>query len=414
MLKNDMKNKKLQLPRCFVPSVICTVIFAVAPTGTAVAQDWRFEPILRVGGERDDNATLEPQSDQEVELSGLLLDASANIVYASPAASFSLQPRIVSRNYNDDPVFDSEDFYLQSVFRRQGPLGAAGFRFRFDDQSIRTAERTDSDLDIDDLDEVSDDDTGRVLRFGGRQKWRLSPYFDYRFSKVSSIGASLDYTDTGYDDDLAGLLTDYTDTRINLRYRRNLSDRTSGLIILTGRRYDSAASTIDVDGYGVSGGIDYALSEKTRVRAVVGIEDTDRPGVESDPEVVGYITLSRNLETIRLDAQYRRSVAGSGAGGVSTRDSLNLNFRQRLTERVAAGLGVRAYKTDSDNVSVFDSGNDYLQLHASATWYLSRSFVIEADFRHTVIDRGEDFGGRADSNRINLWFIYQPKTIPEL
>jgi hypothetical protein len=135
---------------------------------------------------------------------------------------------------------------------------------------------------------------------------------------------------------------------------------------------------------------------------------------ESDPEVIGAITLTRSLETIRFFAQYRRSVWGSGAVVVSRRDSLDLSFRRRHNERISAGLGVRAYQTDDSGSLLLDQGNDYVQLHSSLTWYFTRSFVIEADYRYTVIDRGELLGERANSNQVNVWFVYQPKTIPRI
>ena len=96
---------------------LCAVIFVVASANSALAQDWRFEPILKVGGEYDDNATLDPRTDQEVDLSGLLLDARADIYYTSPTTTFFVQPEVVTRNYNDDSDLDSDDFFLRSNFR---------------------------------------------------------------------------------------------------------------------------------------------------------------------------------------------------------------------------------------------------------------------------------------------------------
>ena len=40
-------------------------------TTIAVAQDWRFDPILKVGYEIDDNAALSIRTDEEVEIAGL-------------------------------------------------------------------------------------------------------------------------------------------------------------------------------------------------------------------------------------------------------------------------------------------------------------------------------------------------------
>jgi hypothetical protein len=417
-----MKNNKLYQLRMPVLRALCAVIFVFASANSALAQDWRFEPIFKMGGEFDDNATLNPRTDQEVDLSGLIFEAKADVYYSSPTTEFFAQPRVHVKNFNDDVVLDSDDYFLRSTFRRQAKLNTVGFRVNYDQQSVRTGERTDSDLEIEDPDEITNDDTGRVLRIGDRKKWRVSPYWEYRLSSLSSIGARLDYTDTQYDDVFAGILTDFSDTRLGLNYERSLSNLTAWQISLTGRSYDSESSPEEVRGYGVLAGIKHALSEKTRISAAIGFEDTDKSDSETDSEVVGFVTLTRNLESIRFFAQLRRSANGSGAGTVSIRDSLNLNFRRRLNERLSAGLGVRAYQTRVGSGALLSEGRNYVQLQWRLSWYLSRSFVIQAEYRYTVIDRGETrdetlgeiLGQRANSNRIGLWFTYQPKTAPRI
>jgi hypothetical protein len=202
--------------------------------------------------------------------------------------------------------------------------------------------------------------------------------------------------------------------RANLNYRRSLSGVTTGVITLTGRSYDTAAALSDITGVGVLAGVEHQLSEKTRISAMLGLEDTDQEGSNTDPEVVGNATLTRDLETIRLFAQYRRSIVASGAGSLSVRDSVNLNFRRRLNEKISAGLGIRAYQSRGLGDTVTIDDRNYVQLQSSFVWYLATYFAIEADYRYTVIDRSDVLGERSNSNRVNLWFVYQPNTIPKL
>ena len=163
----------------------------IASPQLAQAQNWRIEPVVKVGGEYDDNATLDIRTDTETKLEGYLLDLRADVSYSSATSSFFLQPRAVLRNYPDEPGFDSDDFFLRSRFSREGQSSTIGFRASFDQQTVRTAERAISDIDIDDLAELTDDDTGRVLLFGERSKWRISPFWNYRLSNISTIGADL-------------------------------------------------------------------------------------------------------------------------------------------------------------------------------------------------------------------------------
>ncbi len=408
------KHSVVSLRRSPVLLFFCMALIAAALPESTQAQEWRIEPIVKFGGEFDDNARLNSRTDLEIELAGFLVDLSANIKYSSARTSFFIEPQVLIRNYPDEPDFDSDDYFLRSQFSHKGQLSTVGFRVSFDQQTIRTAERAISDIDVDDPVEITDDDTGRILLSGERSKWQLSPYWDYQLSNVSSICVGLDYFNVDYEDVFAGLLADYTDARVSLNYRRNFSSVLAGLLTVTGRKYDSAAALGDTSGYGLQVGFERALSEKMHLTAMVGMEDTDQEGVETDPEVVGNVTLIRNMETIRMFVQYRRSVVASGAGRLDVRDALNFNFRRRLNEKISAGLGVRAYQTRGVGGAATIDDRNYIQLQSTFRWYLATSYVIEASYRYTIIDRSEAIGQRANSNQINLWFTYQPKTIPKL
>ena len=102
MLHNDtlmryakimLKNNRLCLLRMPVLGALCAAIFVFVSANSALAQDWRFEPILKIGGEYDDNATLDSRTDEELELNGYLVDARVAIKYASPTTSFFVEPR---------------------------------------------------------------------------------------------------------------------------------------------------------------------------------------------------------------------------------------------------------------------------------------------------------------------------------
>ncbi len=399
------------------PSVLLMFSIATAVVclpDNAGAQEWRFEPIMKVGAEIDDNASLNIRTDQEIELTGLLLDLKADIEYTSPTTSFVVQPRFLVREYSGDSQFNSDDLFLRSRFSRDGKSSSFGFGANFDQQSVRTGERAISDNDIDNPDEITDDDTGRVILTGDRNKWRLSPHWGYQLSDVSTISADLDYFDVEYDDEVSGTLFDYTDSRLNLNYRRAISDVTTLLFTATGRQYDSAATLGDISGAGVLGGIERHINENLRVTAMAGVENTDQSGASSDSEVVGNVTLTRDLNTIRMFARYKRSVTASGGGRLSIRDAISLNLRRRLSDKLSAGLGIRAYQADPIGGAATFSERHYVQLQSTFLWYLTTSFVIETSYRYTISDRSAAVGERSNSNQVNVWFVYQPRTVPRL
>jgi hypothetical protein len=407
--RNNVISRNLPL----VLLMSCMAISAVCSPGIALAQSWQFEPIVKIGGEVDDNASLNIRTDQEIKLTGLLLDLKADIEYTSERTTFSVQPRTVVRSY-DDSQFDSEDFFLRSRFRHEGESSTFGFRANFDQQTVRTAERAISDNEIEDPDEITDDDTGRVILAGIRNKWRFSPSWQYSMSDISGIGADIDYYDVDYEDEISGTLNNYTDARLNLNYRRAFSDLNSGLLTLTARRYDSAASLNDITGVGLLAGFEHRFSEQMQVTAMIGFEDTNQSGALLDPEVVGNVTLTRDLDTIRMFARYKRSINASGGGRLTIRDVLNVNFRRRLSEKISAGLGIRAYRSDRISAVTPTEDRQYVQLQSSFLWYLSSAMLIETSYRYTISNRRSVAGERSNSNQINVWFVYQPRTVPRL
>lgn len=397
--------------RSVLYGVLLATAAVIVPVDSAVAQDWGFKPTIAVGAEYDDNATLDIRTDEEVELEGYLFDLSALISYASPKSEFSFEPLWRSRNYPDEPDFDSDDVFLRSRYSYIGNSNLFGFRVNFDSQSVRTAERSDSDLEIEDPDEIPENDSGRTFLNGHRDNWRFVPYWRYLISDTSSFGATIRYVDATYDEQLVQVLNDYTDLRLNLDYRHGVSAVTTLVYGGTVRDYETENADSGIKGYGIFGGFDRAMSSTMRLKARIGVEKTDTPDVETDPEVVGSIGLTRNIKTINLFAQYRRSIQASGTRSLSIRDQISLNFRRRLTEKISAGLGVRAYKSRAfgDGSSIDD--RKYVQLHASVRWYLIPTFTIETEYRYTVLDR-EGIGEGSNSNRVNLWFTWRPNTTP--
>jgi len=413
---NNDHQKQAGTDSCRSSLVRIAVLTAGVLAATLPAEslaDWSLGPMIRVGWESDDNPRLDPRTDQEISLNGLLAEAAVDMAYQSERTEFSFRPRYLLRDYNDYPEFDSNDVYLSSTYNHLMRSSSFGFRVNYDEQQVRNAERTDVDLTSEDPEDVDGVETGEVALAGNRAKLRIVPRWTYSFSDTSSIDAKLDYFDVSYDDVFAGLLTDYTDARLGLTYRHAMTTRTSFLATATGRRFEADDPNVEnVNGLSGQIGIERAMSETTRLRAMVGVENTEQTVGNKQPEMIGDLTLTRRLETITMYAQYRRSVNASGAGQVSIRDQVNINFNRRLNEKITTGLGVRAYKTASlgDLVTVLDD-REYVQLRAQFIWHMTRALSFETSYQYTVLDRGPALDGKANSNRINLWFTWEPNPI---
>lgn len=389
------------------PYAIVATIFSLALAGAANAQDWHFEPDLRVGGELDDNATLSTRTDEEVELTGYLAEASARISYASPATQFYVTPRFLLRRYSDDPVYDSEDAFLSSEYSHDTLSSTLSLRFNYERENVRTAERDDADLEDIDPGDIIENATGEVDIKGRRLSLHARPRWEYRLSDSSRIDTRVDFFDVSYEDELiiAGL-TDYTDTRFRFSYLRDFSQRNTGIITATARNYNADDILDDTTGYGLAAGFTRNLTENSLFRALVGVENTERFLQDDSQNFVFDLYYRQRLETILLIAQYRRSVIASGAGRLTARDSVNLRFTRQLSDKLSAGLGVRAYQTTGlSDISIIE--RDYVQLRSQLTWSLSSAFSLEANYAYTFIRRS-NLDDSANSNNINLWFVYHP------
>ncbi len=386
--------------------ISAVLVFAMIAATALQAAEWRIEPLIRIAGDFDDNAILTTRTDVEADISGYIIDASAKFAYASETTKFFITPRLRSSDYGD-PAFDADDQFLGFDFDHD--TKSTNFRLRggYGREAVRTAERADTNLDIEDPDEIPDDDTGRVFIRDQRERFEINPSWAYRMSEASSFSVDLDYRDVRYDEAFLGLLSDYTDARVNVSYARSWSPRNRMILTGTYRQFEEDGGD-ELTGAGLSAGFERTISETTRFRAVVGVEDTDPATGESEANWVANVSLTRHLQTITMLAQYRRTISGGGGGNLSIRDSINLNFSRRLSERISAGLGVRAYQTNAlnDAIATFDE-RDYIQLRSQFTWHLTQTWSLEANYRYTFINRTA-LSESANSNNVTIWLNYRP------
>ena len=384
------------------------VVLLIPGVGQA---EWEFDPALRVAADFDDNAGLSHLTAQEDSIDGYIGELDIEALFRSETGIFSINPIIRTRAYNSDTDRDSDDQFLNFRMRRDGQSSIFGLRGNYSRESVRTAELADAELDADlDPDEIEDDDSSLINTRDRREKLRVVPSWSYQLSDVSSWRADVGILNVDYindDPEQGGNLVDYTDIRGRLSYQRNMSARITGILSLTARNYQTDQLGGDVNGYGVSAGLNRAMTETTTVRALIGVEETEQVNDSNKPSFITDISLVRRQETTQLLLQYRQRISASGRGQLAERNEVNLRFTRALNDKFSAGLGARAYQmTSLGNAS---NETNYVQLHAQLLWQISTAFSIRANYRYTVIDRAIA-GESANSNRFTLWFTYRPKS----
>jgi len=161
-------------------SVIALLLVLAAQA--TYAQQTTIEPVLRAGYEVDDNATLSILTIDEPEISGTLIDASARFGYQSPRTTFSAIPRVLVRDYGEED-FDTTDEFFNLRFERRGQSSRFRIRGIYASELARTAERVDTNFDIEDPNEIPDDTSGRVAITDQRQRLEIAPAFSTTFLK---------------------------------------------------------------------------------------------------------------------------------------------------------------------------------------------------------------------------------------
>ena len=140
-MNENINCRRNQIIRVVALLIAGSMLVMITPT--AAQAQWTFEPIAKVGVEKDDNATLSIRTDDVRDVTGILYDLNVRFDYRSPITSFFITPQIISRNYSDDPDLDSDDIFVKSVYRRDMQSSMIRVRLDYDDQSARTAERAD-------------------------------------------------------------------------------------------------------------------------------------------------------------------------------------------------------------------------------------------------------------------------------
>lgn len=394
-----------------------TLIAIIVGPRIAIA-DWQFDPALRAAWDFDENATLSPDTDDEIELSGYIAEASMDFIYSTDRAYLSMLPILRTRNYGDDveeDAWNADDQFFEMIGIFDGDKNSFRIFGDFGREAVRTAEVADAGLDTEtDPDDIADDQTGIIDTSQRRVRFRISPRWTYWFSNVSSFESELSYQQTSYDE-TEGFqqLFDFTDISLRMLYRRNFSPRNTAVFMARARDYNSDRFGGDRQSYELAAGFVRTLSETTQFRARIGIESVEEediglPTTSIDPQPTLELTLSRQLETINFLAQYWKRVNASGRGTLTGRDELYLRFSRELNDRVSVGLGARAYTTET--ISGFANSQDFVQIRGQVVWRLSRTFSMQADYRHTVYDR-DLAEGAADSNRFTLWLSWQPNPV---
>jgi hypothetical protein len=369
---------------------------------------WRISPTIGLGLEYDDNAALVSESAIDASTSGMNVEADAEFLYASPLSEFRITPRVRINRYDDEPALDSEDYFTDFDYKYTGQRAKFRFRGSFADESVRTAERSDVDWDVDNPSEIPTDDSGQVLSLARRVRAFGAPEWSYQLNQRTGITLSASYLDATYSDQVITTLYDFTETTGDVGLTFDLSERSRVLISAYYRLNDFSESNQEFDGKGAKVGFNFNVSERTIVHIDAGADSTEDEAGTSYTNPIGAVSLIHDMGTTRVIAAYQRTVGGSGTSDLSVRDNVNVLATRTLSERLEIGAGLYAYQMESvQGEPATISDQNYFQARAMLTWNLTQVLSLDVDYHYTFIDR-QVTESDANSNRVNLWIRYHP------
>lgn len=409
------KNNQLNLVRRQI-EVPLFVFFATLLLAAPYAQaNWRISPEIGLGVEYDNNSRLSDVEELSSSDSNYAIDARAIFLYDQQLTDFSITPRLRSRRYSDNSDLDADDQFLRINFAHDRQKASWGFRGDYASESVRTAERSEVDFDIEDPTEIPADETGRVFFSGKRDRLSLAPEFSYKLSQRVGLGIDAEYRDTSYDNVLVEFLNGFKEYDISASLRYSWSQRDTVSLIAGTGKYEADRSDFNStsNSYGV--GYNRKVSERTQLRMGASNDTSEDQFGDNQSNLVGEISVIHRYETTRVIASYQRRVNGSGFGGLAVRDAVSMNLSRDLSPKLNLSAGVRAYSTRAlDSADVDFNAQDYAQFRARARWRYSREIAFALDYRYTNIDRkidGEVSAG-GDSNQVGLWIYWQPNPLP--
>jgi hypothetical protein len=375
------------------------------------AAEWSLGPEIRTGGRYEDNPRLREGGDED-EITGGYLDLAAVAERRSDTSTFQIRPRLYFDRY-DDSDEDSDDQYLDTVWRTRGQRSTFDFRGNISNQQVRRGETSEVDFAESELDEEDQSTSGRIDRRRDRLRWRVRPQYEYDLSQRTKIGVGAEYVDVDYNNEELGEASDYSNATGRLFIERELSQKNRARLTGFASAYDSSDVNNDSKSFGGALSFERDVTETFSWYASGGAAWTEveaGDNNEIDENQTSFLFSSgvkREWERTRLQAEASRSLDPSGTGFLKTRDGVRVNLRHQFRPRWTGDLGVYAFRDEDVDDVVEVNKRDYARILTRLSWQMTPEWFIEGSYTYTYQDY-DDTPGDADSNAVALGIAYRP------
>jgi hypothetical protein len=413
-LRTDGMPKKKSMSR----SCYCSGWFAVASTasvalaGPACAADWHWDPRIEVGGVYNDNFRL--TGNDKISVTGAELDAALQISALTPTTEFRLVPRIRSEFFPSDHDQNLNDQFLTADYIYHGQRWLGDLNASFARQSVLSSELPSSSLAPGGLGTVVGGDTGFVNVRSRRDDAHVAPNATLQLSQRYKLQLGAAYDDVTYQPSFAGSYVDFKNYSALVGLGYDVSQRSTVYLNAVGLRYEPKTSVNqDSDSYGARVEWWYHTSQTLHGYLRGGLDRTDSNNTtttSSRQRSTNYVFGAGLTGLYQVTAFYfdvSRAVVPSGAGGLITRDQLQLRVRRSFSPRYSAF--VQAYGT---NDSGAQTGSEFLDRRyvtgaVGLEWRFLREFSVRGQYGYRWQKYGNSPSG-ASGNEFIVSLVYEP------
>lgn len=382
---------------------ICGVLFFIAgilhvSAGDAWCGRFTYGVATSLSERYDDNIDLRETNEEDDFITSLTPHFSLS--YATPATDFTLNYNpsfeFYADNSGEDEIRNNGTLLLNSRITRRLRLTMTDtLAFTPGQDSSRDEEFTD-----------------RRRRSRSYASDRLSNDFTttlfYQLFKRTAVRGGIFYRFDNYD---GSQEVDSDEYGLNLGLDHQLT--AADTLFTTYRyrilEYDSgslARPANDSEVHSFSIGDTHRFPRDLTLTAAAGLSFVDEKHESNETEFFGQMVLAKNFQTGSLTLSFERDVSpGSGRGGTTTANTLDLTVRKEFSRRFSTTFSAYASEEESTSENDVDTRDWGLRLGSSYEFTRQLTGTVTCSFIRQ--DSKGDTGGDTDSYRARLYLDYR-------
>ena len=387
---------------------------------TSKAAVWLYDPTITLKQEYDDNYRLSTNSSNEDEVWTTTLTGELALRGKSDRSDIAALIRLDAINYSgDDDDLRDKNNQLFGLSGRHSVSDRNAFRLnaRYRRDTILRNSQIDVDpgdtgafIDEDGvlIDDTTDLDVDLVRENIRRERFLITPGWNYLFDERTEISLDYTYRDLSFDNEESTSLVESEAHRFRGNISRRLSEKNT-LVFEASAGYFEPDNNNDVDNYEATIELLRKFSKTFAMDFKLGgrYSEFDRGNKSDDTGFVANVGATKRTERTRYRLFYRRDVAPSGSGNAVEVNEIGARAQHALTEKLDLNLKASWFDTDTLDSGI-DSSSDreVIRLEPGLKWRFLENWVAGASYRYRERDLDND--GSGDSNGAFISISYSP------